>query len=131
MPKDYIKKHPRILEKDVYDYIATHSNLTRKDAKECFVTYKKMIEELSLSEYISDDTTICLPKLGSFYFKVHKGRKKGTTYTMPLSHKVGCKTIILEKDEPNSTRLHLKISPLLNDRVKELREQLERERLNE
>lgn len=67
---------PRILSEDIYSYIAQNSNLTKVQVKECFDVYCNMLRQIAKSEHITEDLTIALPKVGNFYFKESKGRKK-------------------------------------------------------
>ena len=71
---------PKILSREIYTYIANNTSLEKKQVKECFEAYGDMILGFVESNYTPEDLTILLPKLGTFYFHKHKGRKNGSTY---------------------------------------------------
>ena len=71
---------PRILSRDIYDYISNNTSLEPKQVRECFKAYGDMMVGLIESNYTPEDLTVLLPKLGTFYFHKHKGRKNGSTY---------------------------------------------------
>lgn len=132
MPKDYVKENPRVLNADVYRYISRNSSLSKKEVKECFDVYKDMVEKIFFSEFVDEDTTVVLPNVGSFKLKKRKGRKKGSTYNMPMLAKNGeriVKEINLTEDELDSCILSFKVSPILNTKLKEQRKEYERHKL--
>lgn len=120
MPKDYSKKNPRILKYDVLSYIASNSSLTQQQVGECFDTYAKMLEEVFCSKYIEETMTIPLLQVGTFYLKERRGRRKGSTYTLPITNKKKgeIKTIILDKNEPTTYKLSFKPQKTLNDKIR-------------
>ena len=71
---------PKILSTEIYTYIANNTSLERKQVKECFEAYGDMIVGFIESNYTPEDLTVLLPKIGTFYFHKHKGRKNGSTY---------------------------------------------------
>lgn len=110
--------NPRILSEDIYSYISQNSNLTKNQVKECFDTYCQMLRQLASSKHLETDLTIALPKVGNFYFKESKGRKKGSTYKRPIKFTKETETIILEEDEPSHLKMKFNVSYTLNDILK-------------
>lgn len=108
------KENPRILSSDVYAYISNNSTLNREQVRECFDTYYKMICGILESDYRFNDITIAFPKIGNFYFNECKGRKKGSTYKMPIDFGTEMRVVTLENDEPNYFKMKLKVSDKLN-----------------
>lgn len=111
--------NPRILSEDIYSYISQNSNLNKEQVKECFNVYCKMLRQLANSTNISEDLTIALPKVGNFYFKESKGRKKGSTYKRPIKFTKETETIVLEEDEPSHFKMKFNVSYTLNNILKE------------
>lgn len=116
------KYNPRLLTCDVYEYVASNSSLTKKQVKECFNTYRKMLGDFTSSEYLTNDLTISLPKIGYFYLKKKGGRKKGSTYTIPIGTTGKLRTIHLEEDEEDRYKIAFKISTTnkLNQNVRQV-----------
>ena len=103
---------PRILSRDIYTYIANNTSLEKKQVRECFKAYGDMMVELIDSDYTPEDLTILLPKIGTFYFCKHKGRKNGSTYKFYGKE-------VIANNEKSYYKLKFKTCHQLNSRVKE------------
>lgn len=68
---------------DIYKFISLNSSLKVEQVKECFVTYAKLIDTFIESETVGQDVSFLLPKIGRFYFRLQKRRKKGSKYIIP------------------------------------------------
>ena len=82
------------------------------EVRECFKAYGDMMVELIDSDYTPEDLTILLPKIGTFYFCKHKGRKNGSTYKFYGKE-------VVANNEKSYYKLKFKTCHQLNTRVKE------------
>lgn len=115
------KDNPRLHSQDIYRFIARQSSLTAEQVQECFDVYCKLIKGIVATEVKSENLEIPLPKLGSFIFKVHKGRKKGTTYRVPIATRSSTfKEVVLEEDEPDYDRLTFKVRTTIQNELKQI-----------
>lgn len=132
MPKDYVKTRPRLINEDIYRYIAKNSSLNAKEVREVFDVYKDMLEKIYTSEFIEDDFTVALPNVGHFKLRKYHGRKKGSTYNIPVlcdGEKVGDKKVVLEEDELDSYSIYLKVGKTINTKIKNKRKEYEKHKL--
>lgn len=113
------KDNPRLFSGDVYRVIAQQTSLTQEQARECFNAYAQFVKTLAFSDNKPKYLEIPLPKLGSFIFKVKEGRKKGSTYMIPIERgsKI-LKKVVLEEDEPNYDRLTFKVRTTIQEEIK-------------
>ena len=109
---------PRILCNDIYAYIANNTSLEKKQVKECFKAYGDMMVGLVESNHRPEDLTVILPKIGTFYFHKHKGRKNGSTYKFYGKE-------VVANNEKSYYRLKFKTCHQLNKLVRTKTEQYE------